>query len=153
MRSIDKSTQVIRRAIKSARREKINAVIAPTEFTWEICDRHHFDHADARARKLAQLASSGGPRSLGRKRADVHFVNDLALQLQTRPLLIAPRKLSMIDHRGGPMRPSGLISRCGIGIKIFAPIQPKTVARADADLGGPREVAIRFGLQRLKGSV
>src|SRR5437762_1337457 len=150
MRSIDKSAQIVRRAVEMTRREKIDPVVAPAEFAREICDRHHFNHADAGPRQLAQLAGGGRPGSLGRECADVHFVNDLALQIHARPFLIAPAEIPIIDHAGRAMWSAGLIAGRRIWVEIPALIQPKAVARAGSDFGFTGKITISLRDQWLK---
>ena len=70
--------------------KKIHPVVTPAEFPGEICNRHHLDHRDSDARQLRQLLRRGAPRSLLRKCADVHFVDDLAFQRNARPLRVGP---------------------------------------------------------------
>ena len=50
------------------------------------------------------------------------------------------------------MRSTGLITRRRIGMEILVLIQSEAVARARAGFGCTGKVAIRFRLQRLKGS-
>ena len=79
------------------RRKKIHSVVTPTEFPGKIRDRHHLDHRDSNARQLRQLFRRGAPGALGRKCADVHFVDNLAFQRDARPLRVGPFELSCID--------------------------------------------------------
>ena len=86
VRAIHKGAQIVRRAIQMGRRKQVHAVVSPAKFSWEIRDRHHFDDSDSDARQLCQLFGRGPPRSFFGECADVHFVNDLAFQFDTRPL-------------------------------------------------------------------
>jgi len=52
--------------------KKIDAIIAPSEISGKIGDRHHFDDGDADACQFGQLFGRGPPRSFFRKCADVH---------------------------------------------------------------------------------
>ena len=55
---------------------------------------------NADARKFFQLFGRGSPRSLLGKRADVHFVNDLAFHRHAAPFGIGPFEFCRVDNAG-----------------------------------------------------
>ena len=67
-------------------RKKVHAVVTPAELSRKIRNRHHFNQGDSDSRQLCQLPGCGAPRSFPRERANVHFVDDLAFQLDTQPV-------------------------------------------------------------------
>src|SRR5437867_6242168 len=112
--------------------KKIYAVVTPAEFPGEIGDRHHLHHRDSDARQLRQLVRCCAPSSFLRKGADVHFVDDLAFQIDARPIRIRPSELAWIDHARRSVRSFWLKARCRIGIKVFSAIYSKPVTAACA---------------------
>src|SRR5439155_26024270 len=102
----------------------------PAKFPGEIRDRHHLHHRDSDARQLRQLLCCGAPRSFLRKCADVHFVDDLALQRNSRPLRVGPLELAWIDYARDTVWSFRLKARCRIGIKLFPAIYSKPVTAA-----------------------
>src|SRR5216684_3953139 len=119
MRAIDKLTQIVRRSVNMIWRKKIDPVVAPSEISRKVGDRHHFDHGDANLRQLRQLFGGGLPGSFLGESADVHFVNDMAFHFHSAPLRIGPSKFGVIDNARGTMRAMRLKSRCGIGMKML----------------------------------
>ena len=85
MRAVDKLAQVVRRSVEVKWREKIDSIVAPSEISREIGDRHHFNNSDADPCQLGQLFRRRAPSSLFRKNTDVHFVNNLAFHLHAAP--------------------------------------------------------------------
>src|ERR1043166_500697 len=51
MRAVDKGAEIVGPAIKTRRREQIDAVISPTEASGKIGDRHEFEAGDAELRE------------------------------------------------------------------------------------------------------
>ena len=89
-------------------RKQIDTVVAPAKSAGEFRDWHHFDNGDSDAGELAQLFGGSAPCSFFRECADVHFVNDLAFQFQSGPILVSPREFRWIDDTGGTVRSIGL---------------------------------------------
>ena len=152
VRLVDEAAQVVGLAVEARRREQVNAVVAPAEFSGELRDRHHLDARHARAGQLPQLARRRGPSAFARERADVHLVDDLPAAAGALPTFIRPGEVVRADDARGAVRPSGLEARGGVRVKTRAvAVEPEAVERAFAGLGGAgREVAAAFGLQ-LKG--
>ncbi len=50
MRMVDEVAQIIRSSVQTRRREKIDAVVTPSEVSGEIRDRHDLYNGDADAR-------------------------------------------------------------------------------------------------------
>src|ERR1700686_3730391 len=115
-------------------REKIDSVVAPTEISWKIRDWHHFNDGDADAREFFQLFGRRPPRSLFGKRADVHFVNDVAFHFHAGPIGIRPFELPRIDSTRRPMRAVWLKARRRIGMKMLGLVYAKTVERSGASI-------------------
>ncbi len=153
MSVIDECTQIIRHAVLMRRREKIDSIIAPAEFSGEIRDWHHLDRCDPDALEFCQLLGSSGPGSFFRERADVHFINDLTLEFASEPVRIGPAKLGWIDNARGSVRSIWLKSRRRIGMKMFGLVHPESVKRAWPSLSNSGMVSIIFALQRLKYSL
>ena len=85
MRAVDKLAQIVRRSVEVKWRKKVNSIVAPSEISREIGDRHHFNDGDSDPRQLGQLFRRRAPCSLFRKSTDVHFVDDLAFHLHAAP--------------------------------------------------------------------
>src|SRR6266487_6133614 len=144
MGTVDERPQVIGRSVQMRRCKKIYPVVTPAKFPGEIRDRHHFDHRDSDARQLRQLLRRGTPRSFLRECADVHFVNDLALQRNSRPLRVRPSELVWIDYARDTVRSFRLKARRRIGIKVSSAIYSKPVTTACADVDGAGKISTCF---------
>ena len=83
----------------------------------------------------------------------MQLVNDLALDRDARPRLIAPGKRQRIDHLGGAVWSIGLKSRRRIGIGPIAGIELELVAASHRRLHQAAEVAVGFGIQRDRAAV
>jgi len=147
---IYESAQVVRRAVLMGGRKKVDTIVAPAEFSRKIGDRHHLDHANSNASKLRQFFGRGAPRSFGCECADVHFVNDLAFEFLAEPLRIGPPKLRWIHHHRRIMRPTRLIARCGIWVKMLGVVQAKSVKCASAAFNRAGKISTLFAHQRVK---
>src|SRR5205085_7244821 len=133
-----------------SRRKKIDAVVAPSKISREIGDRHHLNHADSNPGQLRQLFGRGLPRSFPRKRADVHFVNDLAFHFYAAPFGVRPLELRRINNARGPVRPVRLKTRGGIGMKMLGLVYAKTVKRAGSNIRTAGKITALLSLQSMK---
>src|SRR4029077_14964441 len=133
-------------------REKVDTVVAPAKFPGKIRDRHHLDEGDSNTCELRQLLYRGAPRSFLRKRADVHFVNDLALNFYSGPFRVRPAKRCRIDYLGRTMRSIGLETRRWIGMKVFGVINAKPITVTGVGFSRPRKISVVFTLERMKGA-
>src|SRR5258707_12426808 len=86
VRAVDEIAQIIRSSVQACRGKEVDTIVAPSELSRKIRNRHHLDNADADAFQFGQLLGRGTPGAFGWEWADVHFINDLALQLHTGPL-------------------------------------------------------------------
>src|SRR4029077_12127250 len=145
--------QVLRSAIQMRGCEKIDTVIPPAEVSWKIRDRHHFNNSDPYAGQLRQLFCGGAPAPFGGKSANVHLINDLALQLLAGPFRVRPAKRCRIDYLGRTMRSIGLKTRRWIGMKMFGVINTEPIAVARAGLGRPGKIPAFFPSERMKCAV
>src|SRR5436190_15840537 len=93
-----KSAQIIRRPIKATRRKQIDPIVTPAVLAWKISDRHHLDHANSDPGQLGQFLRRSSPGAFLGKRANMHFVNNLAWHAKALPLLVAPAEARRIDH-------------------------------------------------------
>ena len=85
MRAIDKLAQIFRRSVQMERRKKIDPVVAPSEISGKIGDRHHLHDSDSNPRQFGQLFGRGLPRSFFRKRSNMHFINDVTFHFHAAP--------------------------------------------------------------------
>ena len=141
VRRVDEAPEVVGRAVKTRRREQIDAVVAPPEAPLELRDRHHLDERDADARELPQLLRRRGKRARARERADVHLVRDLSRQHRAGPRLIGPAERVRIDDLGRSVRTLGLKARRRIRIQPIVVVELEPIAIADARVGGAAEIA------------
>ena len=84
------------------------------------------------------------------ERADMHLVDDLALQCPAAPCGVRPWERCRVDDAGRAVRAVRLEARCGIGMKIFAVIHPKPVTSVRADFGRAGKISVLFGRKRMK---
>src|SRR5262249_49712503 len=75
----------------------------------------------------------------------MHFVNDLAFKYQAGPFRIAPLEFRWIDNARRAVGSIRLKARCWIGIKVFAGVHAKPVARACANIARAGEIAAWLG--------
>ena len=149
MRAIDEPTQVVRGAVQMARREQIDAVVAPAETSGELRDRHHFDRGDPDVGERRQLLHRRTPGAFLGERADVELVEHLAFEAHAGPRLIGPCKRVRIDHLRRAVRTERLGARSGIGKTRRTGVEPIAVQRARADRGDERgKVAVSFCSER-----
>ncbi len=123
MGHIDKAAKIVGLAIQSGGGEQIDPVVAPAKSAVEFCHRHHFQQGHAQLRQLRNLGDRRVPRAGRRESADVHFIDDSALQTHALPLAVLPLIHAGIDYHRGPMRTIRLQSRRGIGVKLLRSIQ------------------------------
>jgi hypothetical protein len=64
----------------------------------------------------------------------MHFVNDLAFDMDAAPIAVGPAKSRWIDDLRGTMRALGLKTRGGVRIRIFA-IEAKSIEHSGPCVG------------------
>src|SRR4026209_2725440 len=57
----------------------------------------------------------------------MHFVKNLARELDTAPVAVVPFELCRIDELRGPVRTFRLKTRCRIGNKLLSSVKAKTI--------------------------
>src|SRR5262245_53366694 len=83
---------------------------------------------------MRQALTRRRPRATGGERADVHFVDDLAVtRRRTAPRAGRPFECPRIDHHGWSKRTVWLKARDGIGAK--PPLEAKPIPLTSADIG------------------
>ena len=138
MGAVDEAAEIIGSAVKTGRREKIDAVISPAEPTGEFRHRHDFEAGDTELGESRQFSRSGFPASIRGEGADMHLVDDEVL---ARPTRATPRrsKRSPRDRRFPKVRAARPveISTLGRGAP-FHPVETKTIAHAGSRRQAPQ---------------
>src|SRR5436853_7692295 len=111
-------------------RVKGGSVISPSEASWKFCDRHDFEKGDLILHQVRQEFARSVPCTFASERADMHFINDLALEPDTPPCFIPPAIQQRIHDLRRAMRPFGLISGCRIGKEPVPAIEAKPISHA-----------------------
>src|SRR3954469_25391141 len=119
VRAVHKAAQVVRRSVKLRRRVPTHPVVTPSELARECIDGHQLNERDSQVTQMRQLLNCGAPSSLRRERPDVKFVDDLAQQLRSRPVIVCPIEAAMIDNLRRPKNTLRLKIRARVRI-IFA---------------------------------
>ena len=153
MGAVDKGAKVIRGSVKATRGEDIDPIITPAEFAREIRNWHHLNHRDPDSDELRELFHCRAPCPFPSERADVHLVDDLAGQLYSFPLLIAPLEGVWINHAGWPVRSTRLKTRSWIGVKCLRIVDPEPIESAGTDFDFAAEIAVTFRSERVKGPI
>src|SRR5580704_3873837 len=120
MRAIDEGAEIIWGAIKPRGCKKIYPVVAPSELSGEICNRHQFDYGNSEIGELLQMLDCGAVCAFLSESADVHFINNLAFDAKSLPGGVGPLKFTGIDSLREFIRAFGLKTRRGIGERAFA---------------------------------
>jgi len=146
--AVDEPAQVVGRAVVVARREQVDAVVAPVVAAGELGDRHELERRDPDVGEVAQPLGRGAPRSLGRERAHMELVEHVALRGDPGPPCVGPRERRGIDDLRRPERPFGLVARRGVGVQRRVVAEPEAIARAGGDpRREPRVVAARLAAE------
>ena len=112
-------------------REEEHAVIAPPEAPIELGDRHHFERRDPERREMRQPFTRRRPRPAGGERADVHFVDDLAVtRLRASPATRRPCETRADRQPSTARRDRPAESVNGIGAKSLLETEPVTLTRS-----------------------
>ena len=149
VRLIDESPQVVGRAVQPRRSIEIDSIISPPIAAGKIGDGHHLHQRDAGLGQLAKLLVRRVPRSLGRERADVHFVDHLSIKRDPRPVGIGPGERTGVDDLRGAERALGLKPRRRIGKdSVLTPVKTKAVSHPGLrSRHEGREVALFSGFE------
>src|SRR4029079_445857 len=115
MRAIDETPQIVGNSIQMARREQIDAVVAPAKTPGKLRDRHHFNGRDADLCQRRQMIHRRAPRAFAGECPDVKFVEYLPVEVEPRPGMVGPFKRVRIDDLRWSMRSEWLGSRGWIG--------------------------------------
>src|SRR5690348_17906674 len=146
MRAVDKGAEIVRAAIKTRRREQIDAVIAPPKPAGKVGDRHEFEASDPELGERGQFTLRRLPSPLRGEGADMHLVDNELVAATTAPSGIAPLEQARIDDLRGAVRTVRLKVRCGIGIGLIAIVGPEAIAHSRTGfLHTRRDIAARFG--------
>jgi len=95
--SVSFRPELVRSAVEAAGRVEVHAVVSPTEPSRKVGDRHHLYDGHPEGFQLRQFGGSRGPGALGGERADVHFVGNLPLGADTRPVRVRSMKRPRVD--------------------------------------------------------
>src|SRR5687768_16753811 len=90
-------------AIRVMRRIREDAVISPTVVPEEFRHRHQLDMCDAKLHQIIETLDDPIERAFRRKCSDMQFVDDCGGQWFRLPMLVGPRKNSMVDVTGRTM--------------------------------------------------
>ena len=116
------------------RREQVDPVVAPPVNTREFGHRHQLDDVDAQVGKVRHALDRPGEGSVGREGADMHLVQDRALERPTGPTGVRPRVCVMIDELGQTEHPIRLGWRSRIGADVSA-LERKAITRSRPGTG------------------
>src|SRR6266545_8187955 len=97
VRAIHECAKVVGAAVPMVRREKIDTIVAPSEASGKLRDRHDLEHRDAESGKLRELVRRGRERSFARERSDVNLIDHLPLRADAAPGAIRPAKRRWVD--------------------------------------------------------
>src|SRR4051794_30553478 len=123
VRAVHKAAQVVRRSVKLRRRVPTHPVVTPSELARECIDGHQLNERDSQVTQMRQVLNRGAPSSFRRERPDVKFVNNLAQEFRSRPVIVSPIKSTMIDNLRRPKNTLRLKVRSRIRIVSAVAIQ------------------------------
>jgi hypothetical protein len=148
---VDEAPAIVGRTVESRRRVPGDAVVAPAVVAVEIIDRHHFDERDADLLQMRQFLHRRGPRSFGRERADMEFIDDLPREFHAGPCRVFPFVGVRIDHLRRAMNALRLEARCGVWKHAVVAVDAIAVEVAGTGLGNlQRVVTAPFAFHRQK---
>jgi hypothetical protein len=129
VRCVDERTQVVGRAIETGGREQADPVISPAESARKIIHWHHLDQGDPDLAQERELLSRSLPGTLGGEGSNMHLVDGLSFNSDTRPTGVGPGVAVQFSHLGRTMRPLRLAARGWIWAQLLA-IEPEAIAGA-----------------------
>src|SRR5688500_2876815 len=104
VRFIDEPPKVVRLAIESRRREEVSTVVAPAELAGELSNRLDLQGGNARVGKRRQFPDGRFPGSFLSERANMHFVDHLAISWHALPGVVRPAKVPRVNDLRRTMR-------------------------------------------------
>jgi len=141
VRGIDQTLEAVGTAIVRLHRVRRDAVITPITCAGGSCDRHDFNHGDAKLFQIRKFADGCVERAFRRKRANVEFVNHVVAQRQSAPGGVSPGEFFRIDNFGWAVDAFRQQSRHGIRHRLIL-INDVKVFVARAGKGLEREIAV-----------
>src|SRR2546426_8111647 len=111
-------------------RVKGGSVISPSEVSGKFRDRHDFEKGDLILDQLREEFVRSFPRAFASKSADMHFRNDLALELHALPCFILPAIQKRIHDLRRAVRTFGLKAGRRIGQEPLRVIKAKSILHA-----------------------
>src|SRR6478752_8932472 len=115
VRGIHERAKIVRSPVQMRRREQVDAVVAPSEASGELADRHDLDRRDTDVGEVAQPVDRRGEGSFAREGADVQFVKNLVRQMNALPAIVVPNEGRRVDHYRSAVWSLRLKTRCRIG--------------------------------------
>ena len=149
MRRLHKRLQRLRPPICRIWRIQQHGVIAPAACSCKIRNGHQLNRGHTQCGQVIQLTRGSLKCTLGRKRADVQFIQHGFRPWPPVPVAGLPRISGRIDHLARAGHVLGLKSRCRIG-HIHPVRQHVTVARSRSGVGNRKLMpTVSIGLHRL----
>src|SRR5208282_5315768 len=126
--AVDEAAEINRLSVETSWREKINAIISPTEPAREFRHGHDFEAGYTELGERWKFAQGSIPASLRGKCADMHLVDDEVLARDPAPRLVGPSEIPRIDDFRRSVRSFRLVPRRRVGQCRLALIEAETIA-------------------------